>query len=112
MPIIDEFKVVILKQRANAYRRTVQGKIDRDVNVEVLLPKISKQVERERKTSLAYQKPHLFSLFNNDNSSAMNRGGPSEISSVRTSVANTGHQLNFSKLVDRARKYSVNQIDE
>ena len=25
MPIVDDFKVILLKQRANAYRRTVQG---------------------------------------------------------------------------------------
>ena len=49
MPIVDEFKVILLKQRANAYRRTVQGKIERDINVEVVLPKISKQVERQRR---------------------------------------------------------------
>ena len=49
MPIVDEFKVILLKQRANAYRRTVQGKIERDVNVEVVLPKITKQVERSRR---------------------------------------------------------------
>jgi hypothetical protein len=42
MPIVDEFKITLLKQRANAYRRTVQGQIERDVNVDVLLPKISK----------------------------------------------------------------------
>ena len=42
MPIVDEFKVILLKQRANAYRRTVQGKIERDVNYDLMLPKISK----------------------------------------------------------------------
>ena len=49
MPIVDEFKVILLKQRANAYRRTVQGKIERDINVEVVLPKISRQVERQKR---------------------------------------------------------------
>lgn len=42
MPIVDEFKVILLKQRANAYRRTVQGQIDREVNMDLMLPKISK----------------------------------------------------------------------
>jgi hypothetical protein len=27
MPLVAEFKVILLKQRANAYRRTVQGQI-------------------------------------------------------------------------------------
>ena len=49
MPIVDEFKVILLKQRANAYRRTVQGQIDREVNTDLMLPKISKQIERERR---------------------------------------------------------------
>ena len=49
MPIVDEFKVIMLKQRANAYRRTVQGQIDREVNMDLMLPKISKQIERERR---------------------------------------------------------------
>ena len=46
MPIVDEFKIVLLKQRANAYRRTVQGQIEREVNIDVLLPQISRQVEK------------------------------------------------------------------
>ena len=49
MPIVDEFKVILLKQRANAYRRTVQGQIERDVNTDLLLPKISRQLEREKR---------------------------------------------------------------
>lgn len=42
MPIVDEFKVILLKQRANAYRRTVQGQIEREVNTDMMLPRISK----------------------------------------------------------------------
>ncbi len=38
MPIVDEFKVILLKQRANAFRRTVQGEVERKVNMEIVLP--------------------------------------------------------------------------
>ena len=49
MPIVDEFKVILLKQRANAFRRTVQGQVDRTVNMEIMLPEISKKVTQRRR---------------------------------------------------------------
>jgi hypothetical protein len=32
MPIIDVFKDTILKQRANAFKRTVKGQVERGIN--------------------------------------------------------------------------------
>ena len=52
MPIVDEYKMLILKQRANAYRRTVQGQTDRDVNIDILLPKVTKDMERAKRAEL------------------------------------------------------------
>lgn len=44
MPLVNEFKIILLKQRANAYRRTVQGQIQRNVNMEAILPLINKKI--------------------------------------------------------------------
>lgn len=40
MPIIEVFKDTIMKQRANAFRRSVKGSVDRTINEEILLPKL------------------------------------------------------------------------
>ena len=53
MPIVDEFKVILLKQRANAFRRTVQGEVDRNVSIEGMLPEISKKVTQRKRRQIS-----------------------------------------------------------
>ena len=46
MPIIEIFKDSILKQKVNAFKRTMKGYVEREVNEHNLLPSIMKQVEK------------------------------------------------------------------
>ena len=42
MPIIELFKTTILKQRENAYKRTIKGQIDRNIQEDIMLPVLCK----------------------------------------------------------------------
>eukprot|EP00347_Sterkiella_histriomuscorum_P005938 403354689 len=47
MPIIETFKANILKQRGNAFKRTIKGSVERSIQEEVMLPQLCKQVQRK-----------------------------------------------------------------
>ncbi|CDW79624.1 UNKNOWN [Stylonychia lemnae] len=47
MPIIETFKTNILKQRGNAFKRTIKGSVDRTIQEEIMLPQLCKQVQRK-----------------------------------------------------------------
>ena len=48
MPIIDLFKDSLLKQKVNAFKRTMKGCVEREVNEYNLLPSIVKKVGKQK----------------------------------------------------------------
>lgn len=48
MPIIDIFKDTLLKQRENAFKRTMKGSIERDIKEHSSLPRVMKEIEKQK----------------------------------------------------------------
>ena len=47
LPLMDQFKEVILKQRENALKRSLKGSIERQLKEEVMLPRLRREVEKK-----------------------------------------------------------------
>lgn len=62
MPIISIFKDSILKQRENAFKRTMKGSIERDIKENSSLPRVMREVERQKqfKEQLTKKKENAF----------------------------------------------------